>query len=77
VAQLWFRKRFFARPAHGYEGCWDEAAFGYTWRWFELVRAFFRKTAEEGRPSPFPPVCWIALALSRRLRGPARLPLPR
>jgi len=39
--------------AHGYEGRTDEAAFDYTWRWFELMRAFFRKTADEGRQMIF------------------------
>jgi hypothetical protein len=53
VTQPWFRARFFARPAHGYQGHTDEAAFDYTWHWFELMRAFFRKTADEGRPVVF------------------------
>jgi len=49
VTQPWFRTRFFDLPAHGYEGHTDEPAFDYTWHWFELMRAFFRKTADEGR----------------------------
>jgi Domain of unknown function (DUF1877) len=49
VTQPWFRTRFFALLAHGYQGHTDEAALDYTWRWFELMRAFFRKTADEGR----------------------------
>ena len=36
-----------------YEGRTDEPAFDYTWRWFELMRAFFRKTADEGRQMIF------------------------
>ncbi len=48
VTQPWFRTRFFDLPAHGYEGPTDERAFDYTWHWFELMRAFFRKTADEG-----------------------------
>jgi hypothetical protein len=53
VTQPWFRARFFALPAHGYEGRTDEAAFDYTWHWFELMRAFFRKTADEARQLVF------------------------
>ena len=49
VTQPWFRIRFFALPGHGYQGSTDEASFDYTWHWFELMRAFFRKTADEGR----------------------------
>ena len=48
VTQPWFRARFFALPDHGYERSTDEAAFDYTWHWFELMRAFFRKSADEG-----------------------------
>ena len=36
-----------------YQGSTDEAAFDYTWHWFELMRAFFRKTADEGRQIVF------------------------
>jgi hypothetical protein len=53
VIQPWFRERFFALPAHGYEGRADEAGFDYTWYWFERMRAFFRKTADEGRQLVF------------------------
>ncbi len=53
VTQPWFRDRFFALPAHGYQGRTDEAAFDYTWGWFELMRAFFRKSADEGRRMVF------------------------
>jgi hypothetical protein len=31
----------------------DEAAFDQTWGWFELMRAFFRKSADEGRRTVF------------------------
>ena len=53
VTQPWFRDRFFALPAHGYEGRADETGFDYTWYWFERMRAFFRKTADEGRQIVF------------------------
>lgn len=53
VSQPWFRERFFALPAHGYEGRTGEEDFDYTWHWFELMRAFFRKTADEGRHMVF------------------------
>jgi Domain of unknown function (DUF1877) len=53
VSQPWFRARFFALPSHGYQGSIDEAAFDYTWHWFELMRAFFRKTADERRQLVF------------------------
>jgi hypothetical protein len=49
VAQPWFRDRFSRLAAHGYGGRLDEDEFDYTWHWFELLRAFFRKTADEGR----------------------------
>jgi hypothetical protein len=32
---------------------WTAAAFDYTWHWFEFMRAFFRKTADEGRQIVF------------------------
>jgi hypothetical protein len=53
VTQPWFRARFFALPAQDYQGHIDEAAFDYTWHWFELMRSFFRKTADEGRQMVF------------------------
>ena len=53
VTQPWFRTRFFALPGHGYQDSTDEASFDYTWHWFELMRAFFRKTADEGRQIVF------------------------
>jgi hypothetical protein len=53
VTQPWFRERFSALPARGYQRDTDEAAFDYTWHWFELMRAFFRKTADEGRQMVF------------------------
>lgn len=48
-----FRARFFALSSYGYQGRTDEAAFDYTWGWFELMRAFFRKSADEGRRMVF------------------------
>jgi hypothetical protein len=53
VTQEWFRERFLALPGHGYQGATDEDAFDYTWYWFERMRAFFRKTADEGRAMLF------------------------
>jgi hypothetical protein len=53
VTQDWFRGRFLALPSHGYQGATDEDAFDYTWYWFERLRAFFRKTADEGRSMVF------------------------
>jgi hypothetical protein len=53
VTQPWLRERFARLPAHGYAGLVDEDAFDYTWYWFELMRAFFRKTADEGRQIVF------------------------
>ena len=53
ATQPWFRSRFFALADHGYEHLTDEADFDYTWHWFELMRAFFRKTADEGRQLVF------------------------
>jgi hypothetical protein len=47
------RDYLIALPAHGYEGRADETGFDYTWYWFERMRAFFRKTADEGRPLVF------------------------
>jgi Domain of unknown function (DUF1877) len=41
------------RPGHGYDRAVDEEAFDYTWYWFERMRAFFRKTADEGRAMVF------------------------
>ena len=53
VSQPWFRSRYFGLAAHGYRGPVDEDGFDYTWHWFELMRGFFRKTADEGRPMIF------------------------
>jgi hypothetical protein len=53
VSQPWLRQRFFRIPAHGYWRAVDEDDFDYTWHWFERMRAFFRKTADEGRDMVF------------------------
>jgi len=53
VTQPWFRERYFGLAARGYEGPVSEPDFDYTWHWFELMRAFFRKTADEGRHMVF------------------------
>jgi hypothetical protein len=53
VTQPWLRARFAGLAAHGYAGETGEADFDYTWHWFELMRAFFRKTADEGRRMVF------------------------
>jgi hypothetical protein len=53
VTQEWFRGRHLALPGYGYEGAVDQEAFDYTWYWFERMRAFFRKTADEGRAMLF------------------------
>jgi hypothetical protein len=53
LTQAWFRERFFALPGHGYTGNVTEADFDYVWYWFERMRAFFRKTADEGRAMVF------------------------
>ncbi len=49
VTRDWFRERFATLPAHGYYGTADDEDFDYTWTWFEQLRAFFRRTAGEGR----------------------------
>ena len=41
------------RPAATATGPTNEPDFDYTWHWFELMRAFFRKTADEGRHMVF------------------------
>jgi hypothetical protein len=45
----------FSFPADQGGELWDgdEASFDYPWYWFELMRAFFRKTADEGRHMVF------------------------
>jgi hypothetical protein len=53
LTQKWFRDRLLALPGRGYEGAVDQDAFDYTWYWFERMRAFFRKTAGEGRAMLF------------------------
>jgi hypothetical protein len=53
LTQEWFRGRFLALPGHGYEGAVDEGAFDYTWYWFQRMRAFFRRTADEKRAMVF------------------------
>jgi len=53
LTMAWFRDRFATLAAHGYQGHTDEAAFDYTWHWFELMRAFYRKSADEGRRMVF------------------------
>ena len=53
VTQEWFRERFLALAEHGYDGAVDEAAFDYVWYWFERLRAFFRRSADEGRETVF------------------------
>jgi uncharacterized protein DUF1877 len=53
LTQEWFRARFLGLPGHGYQDATDEDAFDYTWYWFERMRAFFRKTADEGRAMLF------------------------
>jgi Domain of unknown function (DUF1877) len=53
VTQEWFRDRFLALPGRGYDGAVNQNAFDYTWYWFERMRAFFRKTADEGRAMLF------------------------
>ena len=59
----WDRKvRWYARGV---------TAFDYTWHWFELMRAFFRRTADEGRQMVSPPTNDSAAGsvISRRGRG--------
>jgi hypothetical protein len=53
VTQPWFRERYFRLAGHGYAGTVSEEYFDYTWHWFELMRGFFRKTADEGREMVF------------------------
>lgn len=53
VGQPWFRARFVDLARHGYRGPTDEDAFDYAWYWFEFLRAFFRKTADENRAMLF------------------------
>jgi len=53
VTPDWFRGRLLGLPGCGYQGAVDQDAFDYTWYWFERLRAFFRKTADEGRAMLF------------------------
>lgn len=53
MSQPWFRERYFGLAAHGYAGPVSAPDFDYTWHWFELMRAFFRKTADERRHMVF------------------------
>jgi hypothetical protein len=44
-----FRSRYFSLDGGTYEGEIGEEDFGYTWEWFQNVRALFKRAASEGR----------------------------
>lgn len=44
-----FRTRYFAINAESYGCPLDEQDFGYTWEWFQEVRQFWIRAADEGR----------------------------
>jgi hypothetical protein len=44
-----FQSRYFALEGSSYENDVDEADFGYTWEWFQNVRALYKRAAAEGR----------------------------
>jgi Domain of unknown function (DUF1877) len=49
VTQPWFRERFDKLRDHGYVGAADDEDFEYTWTWFEELRAFYAKIAQQQR----------------------------
>jgi hypothetical protein len=49
VTEAAFRARYFKIDPAGYDGEVGEQDFGYTWEWFQEVREFWLRAAEEGR----------------------------
>lgn len=44
-----FRRRYFSIDPAEYEGELSEQDFAYTWEWFQEVRQFWKRAADEGR----------------------------
>ena len=49
ISEAEFRERYFSLDGGSYEGDVGEEDFGYTWDWFQNVRALFKRAAAEGR----------------------------
>ncbi len=49
ITEAEFRRRYFAIDAESYGCPLAEDDFGYTWEWFNTVRTFWLRAAEEGR----------------------------
>lgn len=49
VEEQEFRRRYFAIDPAEYEGELSEQAFAYTWEWFQEVRQFWKRAADQGR----------------------------
>ena len=49
ITQEWLRDRYFAIDSEEYSLPFGDEDFEYTWEWFEGVRQFYQKAANEGR----------------------------